>query len=49
MSSRTVQDIEAEITAIKAANPKWVVDVDVIKLITSLTNEKNQLGKALFF
>ena len=40
MSSRTIEDIETEIKAIKNANPNWLTDTVVQALITSLINEK---------
>ncbi len=41
---RTVPVIEAEIQAIKEANPHWTNDAGVIALITELMKEKNHLN-----
>jgi 3',5'-cyclic AMP phosphodiesterase CpdA len=40
-SSRTIPQIEAEIQAIKDANPDWLVNSGDKALITALTIEKN--------
>ena len=39
MSTRTIADIEADIAAIKNANPNWLTNAGVQALITSLTNQ----------
>ena len=46
MSTRTIADIEADIVALKNANPNWLTNAGVQALITSLTNEKNVLSSA---
>eukprot|EP01040_Poterioochromonas_malhamensis_P014756 gene14756-16385_t len=43
MSTRTIQQIESEIQAMKDANPNWTTNSGVMALITALTNEKNNL------
>eukprot|EP01039_Chlorochromonas_danica_P000971 gene971-1053_t len=40
---RSVDDIEADIAAIKRANPRWAVEAGDKALITALITEKNQL------
>jgi hypothetical protein len=47
--SRTVAEIEKEIADIKAANPAWVANETVMKLIAALTEEKLQLSRTLPF
>jgi len=44
MSTRTIADIEADIAALKNANPNWLTNAGDKALITSLTNEKNLLS-----
>lgn len=44
MSTRTIQQIESEIQAIKDANPNWITNSGDKALITALTNEKNNLS-----
>ena len=44
MSTRTIADIEADIVALKNANPNWLTNVGVQALITSLTNQINVLS-----
>jgi len=44
MSTRTIADIEADIAALKNANPNWLTDAGDKALITSLINEKNLLS-----
>ena len=46
MSTRTIADIEADIVALKNANPNWLTNAGNKALITSLTNEKNELSSA---
>jgi hypothetical protein len=45
MSTRTVEEIEREISEIKGANPDWMRNSVDKGLITVLTAEKNTLGK----
>jgi len=44
MSTRTIADIDADIAAVKNANPNWLTNSGDKALITSLTNEKNILS-----
>ncbi len=37
---RTIADIEAEIAAVKAANPNWASHAGDKQLLTALVNEK---------
>jgi hypothetical protein len=39
--SRTVEAIEADIQAVKDANPDWITNAGVMALITELLREKN--------
>ena len=41
MSTRTIADIEADITAVKTLNPNWLTDAGHTALITAYINEKN--------
>lgn len=41
--SRTLEVIEAEIQAVKDANPNWITNSGVMAFITELTREKNSL------
>ena len=41
MSTRTIAEIEADIAALKNANPNWLTNADVQALITSMTNQIN--------
>ena len=45
-TTRTPADIEADIVALKNANPDWLTNAGVQALITSLTNQINQLSSA---
>ena len=44
MSTRTIADIEAEIVAVKNANPDWLTNAGDKALITSLTTQINVLS-----
>ena len=44
--SRTLEAIEADIQAIKNANPDWVTNAGVMALITELLREKNSRSAA---
>ena len=44
MSTRTIADIEADITAVKTLNPNWLTDAGHKALITAYINEKNALS-----
>jgi len=44
MSTRTIADIEADITAVKTLNPNWLTDGGHTALITAYINEKNALS-----
>ena len=44
MSTRTIADIEADITAVKTLNPNWLTDGRHTALITAYINEKNALS-----
>ena len=44
MSTRTIEDIEADITAVKTMNPNWLTDGGDKALITAYINEKNALS-----
>jgi hypothetical protein len=46
MPTRTIADIEADIVALKNANPDWLTNAGVQALITSLTNQINVLSSA---
>ena len=47
MSTRTIADIEADIIAVKNANPNWLANAGVIALITSLTTQINDLSASM--
>ena len=47
MSTRTIADIEADIIAVKYANPNWLTNAGVIALITSLTTQINDLSASM--
>jgi len=44
MSTRTIADIDADIAAVKHANPNWLENVGHTALITAYINEKNKLS-----
>ena len=44
MSTRTIEDIEADITAVKTLNPNWLADGGHTALIAAYINEKNALS-----
>ena len=44
MSTRTIADIEADIVAVKHANPNWLENAMHTALITAYINEKNLLS-----
>ena len=43
---RTIEQIDADIAAIKAANPNWASNDTSLNAITAFTNEKNQLTQS---
>ena len=43
-TTRTIADIEADITAVKTLNPNWLTDGGHTALITAYINEKNALS-----
>ena len=47
MSTRTIADIEADIIAVKNANPNWLTNAGVIALIMSLTTQINDLSASM--
>ena len=44
IATRTIADIEADIVAVKHANPNWLENAVHTALITAYTNEKNLLS-----
>ena len=43
-TTRTIADIEADITAVKTLNPNWLTNGGDKALITAYINEKNALS-----
>ena len=43
MSIRIIADVEADIAAVKYANPRWLENAVHAALIAAYTNEKDQL------